>query len=90
MWSKWVWVSRIASSSMPSSSIAAEQPLGLVAGIDDQASVGPVAAEDVGVLGDLADGEAADVHRAQPLRACRAPAFFACALGGELLPAGGW
>ena len=35
----------------------------LLAGIDDQALVGAVAAEDVAVLGDLADGQPADLHQ---------------------------
>ena len=39
-----------------------ENPLGLLAGVDDQAAVGAVAAEDEAVLGHLADGEHADVH----------------------------
>ena len=40
-----------------------QQPRRLLAGIDDQALVGALAAEDVAVLGDRADGEAADLHR---------------------------
>ena len=69
MWSKWVWVSRIASMPIPSSLDRAEDALGLVAGIDDQPAVGALAAEDEAVLGHRADGEAADVHLSA-LRCC--------------------
>ena len=48
---------------MPELLDRAEDPLGLLAGIDDQPAVGAVAAEDEAVLGHLADGEHADVHR---------------------------
>ena len=40
-----------------------QDPLGLLARVDDQAAVGAVAAEDEAVLGHLADGEHAHVHR---------------------------
>ena len=65
-WSKWVWVRRIASTPIPSSLDRAEDPLGLVAGVDDDAAVGPLATGDVAVLGDLADGERPDVHQPLP------------------------
>ena len=54
MWSKWVWVSRIASGSTPSSSHGRLQPRRLVAGIDEQRAVGALAADQVAVLLDRA------------------------------------
>ena len=55
----------------------AEDPLRLLAGVDDQPAVGAVAADDVAVLGHLADGEAADVHRPRVVLL----ALAACARG---------
>ena len=41
----------------------AQDPVGLLAGIDDQGVLRAVAADEVAVLGHRADREAADVHR---------------------------
>ncbi len=66
MWSKWVWVSRIASIPSPELVDHVQDPLGLLAGVDDQAAIGAVAANDEAVLGHLADGEHAHVHGGEP------------------------
>ena len=52
MWSKWQWVRRIASTSRADLLDRGEDPLGLLAGVDDQDPVGALAAEQEAVLGD--------------------------------------
>jgi hypothetical protein len=47
-----------------------EDPIGLVAGVDDQGAIGARSSKDVTVLGDRADRELTDVHQ-EPLRASR-------------------
>ncbi len=76
-WSKWVWVSRIASSFDAQLVDRAEQAVGLLAWVDDQRAVRAVAPEQEAVLLDRPDGEHAHVHRGVyfPLRAWRSAAW---------------
>ena len=62
MWSKWQWVRRIASTVAPARLDRGEDPLRLLAGVDDQAAVGALAAQQEAVLGERADREHLDVE----------------------------
>ncbi len=62
MWSKWQWVRRIAVDADADLLDRGEDALGLLAGVDDQAAVGAVAAEQEAVLGDRADREHLDIE----------------------------
>jgi len=69
MWSKWVWVRRIASTCAPGPACdRGEDPLRLIAGVDDDQLVATLAPDQEGVLGDLADRQHLDVerHRLRP------------------------
>ena len=68
MWSKWQWVSRIASTSAPVCSIAARIRVRLVAGVDDQQPVAALAPDQEAVLRHLADGQHLDVEATTFLR----------------------
>ena len=62
MWSKWQWVMRIASAVRADLLELGEDPLRLLAGVDDQHPVGALAADEEAVLGDRPDGEHLDVE----------------------------
>ena len=86
MWSKWVWVTRIASIPSPSSSTTWRIRSSSSPGSTISPRSAAVAAQDEAVLGHLADGEHAHVHRRRGYRrnGRQPPCFFAARCGLEL------